>query len=180
MLDFYELCFMSGLVLIILSFLLGQVFDLFGTDGLGFDGIDLPISLPVNPLLMILFITLMGGFGSLILLFEPSCYTIISLFLSSSISGLICFLLQHFFINSLKRAQNTSAPSCEELIGLDATVHESIPKGGFGEITYIIHGNSYVAPAKATTLEESISTGTAVTICWIEDHIFYVTNIKLT
>ena len=81
-------------------------------------------------------------------------------------------------IRALKKAQNTSAPEEDELIGLAAKVNETILENGFGEITYFIHGNSFVAPAKSVNSIQ-IKKGCEVSICWIKEHIFYVTPISM-
>ena len=57
----------------------------------------------------------------------------------------------------LKKAQNTSAPAQEELIGVLAKVQESIPAKGYGEIAYVVNGNSFIAPAKTTPISSSQS-----------------------
>lgn len=174
--NLFEICFLTGLVLIILSFLLGQFFNFLGIDGLGLDGGDVSLPFPFSPLLLFLFVTLFGGNGLLFLLLFPSMPSILVLLLSTTIGILICYLIQRFVIKKLYNAQNTSAADTEELIGLLATVSETIRDDKFGEISYTIHGNSYLAPAKSTD-GQSLIAGTCVSICWIEDHVFYVTNI---
>lgn len=180
MLTVFQVCFFVGIGCTLISFFLGQFCGLFGIDGLDLDidilGIDL--FFPISPMLYLIFFTVFGGSGwilcnsgkplALFFIFG------ISLFIGFSVS----FILYFFVIKPLKRAQNTSAPESEELIGIQATVTESILKDGFGEISYTIYGNSYTAPAK-TTDGEALKQGTTVAICWMEDHVFYVSGISI-
>ena len=62
------------------------------------------------------------------------------------------------------------------LIGVLAKVQESIPEKGYGEIAYVVNGNSYTAPAK-TTDGHPIAKGTEVSICWVEQYVFYVVEV---
>jgi len=88
----------------------------------------------------------------------------------------ISILMYRLVIKPLKKAQNTSTPNAEDLVGIRATVTETICTGGFGEISYVINGNSYTSPAKATNGTE-IKAGKDVAICWIEKYIFYVSSL---
>lgn len=174
----FQVCFFVGIGLIVLSLIFGSFFEAIGIDGLDLDfdvfGVDL--FLPVSPILYILFSTVFGGVGWILI---DSKYIIPKIFIIiiSLASGLaISVMVNYLVIKPLKRAQNTSTPSAEELVGLRASVTETIFQDGFGEISYVINGNSYTSPAKSTTGEEIIK-GKDVAICWIENYVFYVTGI---
>lgn len=175
MLEIFQVCFFAGFGLILISFIFGGIFDTLGFDGLDLDldllGIN--IFLPINLTLCTLFITVYGGIGWILMGSFPSLFmvfvVIISILSGIAISGCV-----HFFImKPLKKAENTSSPKLEELVGIIGTVSERIRVDGFGEIRYVVNGNSFTAPAKSTDGTE-LKVGTEIIIGWIEDHVFYV------
>ena len=180
MLTIFQVCFFVGIGLIVLSFLMGNLLDAIGFEGLDldFDVFGIDIFIPINPMLYILFTAIFGGVGWILTSKFPSFATLLTIIISIIASLLVCSLVFFLVIKPLKKAQNTSAPDTEELIGLRATVTETIRVGGFGEIRYVINGNSFMAPAKATTGGE-IKVGKDVAICWIEEHVFYVVSMDV-
>lgn len=172
----FQICFYVGLLMIVVAFFIGQICDVTGIDGLDLSIGDVPLLFPFSPLLIFLFATIFGGSGMLLLTYVKWCPYWMILLAAAILGSLVCIGIRKFILIPLKKAENTSAAEADELIGLLAKVNEKVPKGGFGEITYTINGNSYVAPAKSTTGEE-ISAGTEVSICWIKDHVFYITKI---
>ncbi len=178
MLTVFQVCFFTGLFLLILSFLLGQIFDLADVSGLDLDlgGFDLCNIIPLSPTLIILCVTIYGGIGSLIMSLSINFPGWLIVLIAASLAWLFTMLTYHFVVKPLKKAENTSAPDLEELIGLAATVSETILPGRFGEIRYVIHGNSFTAPAKSVDTEK-LATKTQVVICRIEDGVFYVQQL---
>ena len=61
-------------------------------------------------------------------------------------------------------------------MGIRVIVSETIVNEGFGEIRYVINGNSYISPAKSTNGKE-IKAGKEAAICWIENYVFYVASL---
>lgn len=178
MLLVFQICFFVGIGLTVISFLLGNLFDAAGIDGLDldFDFLGNAVFLPVSPILLELFCMVFGGVGW-ILMDVKSPLPMILIIIGAVIAGsIISFLVYHLVIKPLKRAQNTSSPNAEDLVGLRATVSETIFSGGFGEIRYIVNGNSFTSPAKATNGGE-IQAGKEVAICWIEAYVFYVASL---
>ena len=179
MLTFFQICFFVGLVLIVISFIFGNLFELAGLEGLDldFDILGINMFLPINLTLYILFATVFGGVGWIMLNSYPFLAKVIIITISV-VSGLfICTLVNNLVMKPLKKAQNTSAPEQEELIGVRAVVTETIFAEGFGEIRYEVKGNSFTSPAKSTTGVE-IKAGKEVAICWIENHVYYVVDIN--
>lgn len=174
----FEVCFYAGLLLILISFVLGEFLDFFGVDGLDFDGFDLNLILPLSPMLLILLMTVFGGTGLTLHRSQLKLPSVVIVLLSLATGYVVAMLINRFVVIPLKRAENTSAVPQEELIGQSGVVTEKIHKNRFGEIKYVINGSTYLAPAKATT-EEEILVGEEVTICWIEDHVFYVKHINI-
>ena len=173
MFTFFQICFGVGVVLTVVLFLLGGVLDLFDGD-LDFDlnFLDLSLRIP-SPMLILIFLTVFGGSGMLLLNLSEAVPMIVVVLVAVLIGIAISTFINQAIFKPLKRAQNTSTPEEEELIGLPADVTETIEKGGCGEITYSIHGNTYSSPAKAVN-GEAILKGTAVAICWIRDYVYYV------
>lgn len=179
MLTLFQVCFFVGLGLILISFIFGNLLDIVGFDGLDldFDFLGIDLFLPFNPTFIMLFILVFGGMGWILLVTFPALAILFNLLISFVTGVLACMLIHFFVLKPLKKAQNTSAPSREELIGIPATVSETIRAGGFGEIRYVVNGNSFTSPAKATDGRE-IKAGEDVAICWIKDHVFYVASLK--
>jgi membrane protein implicated in regulation of membrane protease activity len=177
MLLVFQVCFFTGIGLLVISFLFGSLFEAFGIDGLDLD-IDFlgnSFFLPFNPILFVLFSTVFGGVGWIFSDYFPALGKLLILLAALSAGILVCMTMSKFLIKPLKNAQNTSTPNAEDLVGLRAVVSETIFKDGFGEIRYVINDNSYTSPAKATNGSE-IKVGKDVAICWIEDHVFYVSS----
>ena len=173
----FEVCFFAGIGLTLVSVILGQFFDFLGVGGLDLGDISLDIGLPLSPMVYVLFATVCGGMG-LILLKVCSWIPIAGIVvLSILVAAIIAISFFKGIIVPLRKAQNTSAPAQEELIGVLAKVQESIPAQGYGEIAYVVNGNSFIAPAKTTDGHE-IKKGTEVSICWIEQYVFYVTELE--
>lgn len=172
----FQVCFFVGIGLTLLSLVIGHFADILDMDLFDLDAGGVDFFLPLNPMIYVLGSTVFGGVGLILLnlfpqfpiFFIPSIALIVAILIST------CFY--KFIILPLRKAQNTSTPSQEDLIGLLAKVREAIPKDGCGEISYVINGNSYIAPAKATD-GHSIHKGTDVSICWIEEYVFFVTEI---
>ncbi len=175
MLIVFQVCFFVGIGLTLISFLLGNLFDAVGIDGLDLD-IDFfgnTMFIPVSPVLLELFFLVFGGIGWILIDVNPSLAMFLIILIATAVGLFVSISVYQLVMKPLKKAQNTSAPSAEELVGLKATVSETIFPGGYGEIRYVINGNSYMSPAKATN-GNGIKAGKDVAICWIEEHVFYV------
>lgn len=172
----FEICFFVGIGLTMISLIAGQFGDILGVDGL--DGLDIGIGslLPLSPMIYVLFCTVFGGMGLILLKVCPSWPAVLIAAIAIVTGIVIAAGFYRGIIIPLRKAQNTSAPAKEELIGVLAKVQESIPENGYGEISYVVNGNTYTAPAK-TTDGHSISKGCEVSICWIEQYVFYVIEI---
>ncbi|MDF2803524.1 MAG: NfeD-like [Anaerocolumna sp.] len=179
MLTVFQVCFLVGVALIVLSLFFSTALDALGMEGLDLD-IDFlgnSIFIPISPTLIILFLSVFGGVGW-ILTDYVIFFSVFFEVLIAVLSGLFVSIVIHLLVlRPLKKAQNTSTPDAKELVGLNAIVSETIFKDGFGEIRYVINGNSYVSPAKSTNGGEIII-GKDVAICWIEDYVFYVANME--
>ena len=177
MLLLFQVCFFAGIALIIISVLLGSLFDIVGIDGFDLDFGGSSIVLPFSPIVFVLFSAVFGGMGWILWEKVPGLFWILMLLISAATGFAVCFSIQHFIITPLKKAQNTSTPDVQDLVGLPATVAETIMENGFGEIRYVINGNSYTSPAKTINGGE-IKAGGSVAICWIEEYVFYVTSTE--
>ncbi len=179
MLTVFQVCFFIGIGLMLISLIFGNLFEAIGIDGLDLDfNIGLNLFIPFSPILLILFVTVFGGVGWLILDIFPALEMLFIVLIALATGILICTLMNLFIIAPLKKAQNTSTPDVEELIGIQANVTETIMEGGFGEISYVVNGNSYTSPAKGIH-GERFKVGQKVVICWIKDYVFYVSLLDI-
>jgi len=181
MLQVFQICFWVGVLFTLITFILGQFFDFADVDGdidfdadFDFDG-DVPgyaIS-PLKPVIITAFVTVFGGVGLILLNrgLAEELVVITSLAAAFMVSALIYKLI----IVPLHKAQNTSAISQAALIGLEAKATLAISDKSFGNIAYIVGGNTYSSPAKALE-EEIIPKNEVVIIRKIENNVFYVTR----
>lgn len=170
----FQVCFIVGVALTILSFIFGSLFDFLGVDGIDLGSLD--ISLPLSPMVYILGMTVFGGLGWILHIIFPNCPSPFVIVISLAAGVVIAGLFYKGIIVPLHKAENTSAANQEELVGLIAKVEERIPENGFGAISYVVNGNTYIAPAKSTD-HTPIEKQADVSICWIEEYVFYVSKL---
>jgi len=197
----FQVCFATGVIFSVLSFLIGRVSDFthFGADAdLDIDaGIDtdmdsdldtgssislsgdtetaeLPVS-PLKPIIITTFITVFGGVGMICT--QDNVPKAMSLITAAASGTAAAFLLHRFVVIPLYRAQNTSAVSQKRLKGALAKVTLPIRDGLFGKINYTVGGNTYSAPARSIDGGD-IERGVPVVIINIEKNTFYVKEIK--
>lgn len=172
----FMVCFLVGIGLTLLSVILGHVFDIVGVDGLDIGNVSIDVGLPTSPMVYVLFSTVFGGVGMILQKIVPSLPSAIVCIIAAAVALVIAMGFYRGILIPLRKAQNTSAPAQEELVGVLAKVQESIPEKGYGEIAYVVNGNSYTAPAKATD-GHPIPKGAEVSICWVEQYVFYVVEV---
>ena len=202
LINIFELCFLVGAIFTVASFLLGHLFHLgYHGDG-GFDtghasidghhvdgGADMPghihvdgghqggsLISPFKPVVIMAFLTVFGGIGVICLKYLglAAFFALIAAFPSGMLAS---FFMYRLIIVPLYMAQNTSAVSQRELIGIPATVTLDIKKGCFGKITYVVNNNTYTAPAISGDSEE-IPRGERVVILNIKKNVFRVTKLE--
>ncbi|WP_432409364.1 NfeD family protein [Wukongibacter sp. M2B1] len=167
----YKITFITGVLYAATTLVLGHLFD-----SVDFDGdIDIGVMtvLPIKPITIVTFITVFGGVGIISTLRNFS--VVFGFIISFVIAYVTSLLIYRLIVIPLYRAQNTSAASQKDLIGVTAKVTSTIMENAFGQITYKNKGNTYSSPAKSIK-EEAILTGTEVVIISIEDNVFYVTT----
>lgn len=178
MLTIFQVSLFMGIGLTVLSFVFGNIFNAFGIAGLDFNFkvLGVNIVLPINPILYIIMSTVFGGVGWILIDSYSSLNPFIVILIAIIAGIFVSSLIYYIVIKPLKKACNINTPDAVDLVGVRAKVIETIGTGGFGEIRFIINGNSFSSPAKATN-GISIRAGKDVAICWIEEHIFYVASI---
>lgn len=167
----YEVLFLTGLAYTVITTLIGGLFDIFDIGGdIDLDG-DIPWLNIFKPITIVTFITVFGGIGLFGVTKEinPTLNFCIAL----GFGLIVSILLNKFIIIPLRKAENTSAPTNDDLIGSKATVITTIYEDGFGSIAYSFKGNRYNSPAKHLQGKE-IKKGEEVLICEIREKIFYV------
>jgi len=191
MLMLFQVCFVTGVLYTVISFLLGHLLDAAGFDGdldadveIGVDadaGIDLDGDLagvsvsPLKPITVAAFVTVFGGTGMILMRtgFGPLLAAAAAVALGFAVS----FLLYRFIVVPLYRAQNTSAISQKLLVGSLAHATLTMKEKSFGKIRYTAEGNTYSAPAKSVD-GKMIAKGAPVVIIDIKKNIFYVKEVK--
>lgn len=176
MLKFFQICFLTGTVYTVISFLLGQLFDFADVDGdIDFDGDITGVSVsPLKPIVIVAFTTVLGGIG--IILIKLGLSAVTALIIAACSGFLVAFLIYRYIVVPLYKAQNTSAASQKELIGLRAKMKLGTRDNSFGRVSYIINGNTYTAPAKSLDGKE-ICINEDVIIVDIQKNIFYVDKL---
>jgi membrane protein implicated in regulation of membrane protease activity len=166
----FYVCLGVGVVYTVISFVLGQVFDLFDFSG----DIELGSNIsPLKPAVIATFVTAFGGLG--IILMKKNFGFMYAFVLAFGISAFIAYIIYRYVIVKLYQAQNTSAVERQKLIGHKAKVTLAIRQGGYGKITYTINGNTYNSPAKAENGSQ-ILVGQEVEIVYIDKNTYYVKN----
>ena len=126
---------------------------------------------PFKPMIIATFLTIFGGIG---LLLSPHWLWIFSVPMALLAGFLSAFLLFRLVYVPLHKLQSKGVVEKQGLVGLTATITESIPEGGFGKIKYVTaDGNSYSAPAKSED-GNALPRGTDVQIMYIERNAFFV------
>lgn len=191
MLKLFQVCFYTGVLYTLISFVLGHLLDFAGVNGHvdthvdmnmhGDGGVDFhghvsdaSVS-PLKPVTIAAFVTVFGGTG--MILMKNSYGAAAALGAATGLGLAVSYMLFRFIIVPLSRAQNTSAISQFELIG--SLAHAVLPMKDevFGKISYTVEGNTYSAPAKSVD-GAAIPKGVPVVIIDIKKNIFYVKEVK--
>lgn len=192
MITVYSYIFWFGVIYAVFSFILGQFASGGSVDGL--DGVDIPdgstelgdVGLdsssvsggtdytvsPFKPIIVATFCIVFGGTGMTAIQLALDIWLVF--FVAIGVGTMIAMALYTFIVAPLYRAQNTSAATRKELIGLIALVTSPIYKGGFGTISYRINGNIYNGPAKSDS-GVAIDQGAKTRILGFEGQAFIVT-----
>jgi hypothetical protein len=201
MLKLFQVCFVTGVLYTVISFILGHLLDFAGVggdvdmdvdidldagSGIDFDGISdvdginhgdmsgATVS-PLKPVTIAAFITVFGGVG---MIFIGNGYNALIALAAAICLGLtVSYMLYRFIIIPLTRAQNTSAVPQAELMGSLAYATLSMKDKDFGKIHYSVGGNTYSAPAKSVD-GKLIAKGVPVVIIEINKNTFYVKEVK--
>jgi len=156
----YFIIFGIGAGLILLSLLLGGIFDFgdFELDGFSF-------SVFLKPTIISVFMVVMGGIG---LIAAPRIENGLLVFAISAGGALVVStLINMLVLIPMRKAQNTSSFHQCDTIGLTAEVSLPIPQNGFGKIRYNVSGSTVTSPAVSED-GNSIPLGEKVKIVRIE------------
>ena len=168
----FWVCFGVGVGFVVLSFILGEVFGVFGGgSGSCSTGGGSGSATPMKPAIIALFLAVFGGSG---LIFSQVFYLwfiIVPLALVAAV--IVAGAVFRFVFVPLWRRQNTSSQPIQSFVDTRATVILAIAEGRFGEITYSANGNTYTSPAKSVD-GAPIPRDSIVDIVRIDDGVFYV------
>ena len=135
------------------------------------------VSVLINPMVAVSFLTVFGGFG--ILGVKVLSWGAVMVFVFSFVSAVsTSAFLYNFIVKPIYKSENTSNVSREKLIGLPAEVTSDILEMGYGTIHYTVNSLKYTGPAKH--LEgKAVKQGEKVFICKIENNTFYVSELPV-
>lgn len=191
MLKLFQVCFYTGVLYTVISFLLGHLLDFAGAgvdvdadidvdidvDGVTDANIDMPgvVVSPLKPVTIAAFVTVFGGAGMILL--KNNYSTLISVTAAAVLGLAVSYMLYRFIIVPLYNAQSTSAVSQAVLVGSLAYATLDMKEKEFGKIRYTVEGNTYSAPAKSVD-GKVIASGAPVVIIDIKKNTFYVKEVK--
>lgn len=179
MLKLFQVCFITGTLYTVISFILGHLLDFAGVDGdadIDLDGDVAGVAVsPLKPITIASFVTVFGGVG--MIFFKNGHGALIALAAALIIGFAVAFSIYRFIVVPLYKAQNTSAVSQKELIGCLAYAALSMQNKDFGKIRYTVEGNTYSAPAISID-GASIPKGVPVVVIDINKNVFYVKEVK--
>jgi len=142
----------------------------FGLDlDLDFD-FDLGAFLPVRPMLIIIFITVFGGAGTILYGRIPSYLAVVC---ASAAAFLAVFAVNKLVVTPLKKLGSKESARDEDIIGIEADVTEKIFSDGYGQITFFYDGNTISGPAKGAPKTE-YPAGTKVIVVNIDSNVYVV------
>lgn len=172
MLKLFEICFYTGILFSVVTFILGHFLNIAHLDALDFhmDLTDVTY-FPLRPIILAAFSVVFGGIG--IMMLNAGNSNLLSFIVSFASGILISHSINRFILIPLYKAQNTSSKSQKEIIGTKARVLLGMNGDKFGEIQYVVCGNTYSAPAKSIDGSER-NKDTEVIILKIIDDVFYV------
>ncbi len=207
MLKVFEVCFYTGVIFTVASFVLSHISDIVHIGGhidaghidtgdinVGHADTGLHIDahtdsnievhaevthfFTVSPLKPIILASFVTVFGGIGMICLNSGLNVGAAAIIAALSGLaVAYILYRFVVVPLYMAQNTSAVPQAELIGSIAKTTLGIRGSSFGRIKYQAYGNTYSAPAKSVNGEDIIR-GVSVVIIDIRKNLFYVKEIK--
>lgn len=133
------------------------------------------VTIIINPLVAVSFLTVFGGLGIMGLKFFK--WIDIIVFIAAITSAVIVSaVLYNFVAKPIYRSENTSDVSRAQLVGTPAEVMTDILASGFGTITYTVNSIKYTGPAKHID-EKALRQGQKVVICRIENNTFFVSEL---
>lgn len=164
--NIYLILVISGVILTLLYIFVGEVLE--GLFDIAGDG-------AINPITIIGFITLIGGFGYIgeVLQIFPSG---LLLLINILISAVVIVLVNYYIVLPLRRSEESMSSSIQELKGRVGEVYTSIPADGFGEV--IIRRTHGVVSKPAKSFDQvPLQEGQSVLIVDIdEEGVFLVSE----
>lgn len=172
----YLTCFFLGLGFAIISGLLsgalggGSHVDAAGVDGHDVSGGDIHFS-PWSPVVIAMFIASFGGTG--ILLKKLGLGTWVHMPGAAASGFVFAGLTFYVFWKIMSSTQQSSEPTVDDILGLEAEVITPIPVNGVGEIVYTTKQQRFSGPARSVDNRE-IPARAVVRITKLVSNTFFV------
>ncbi|MBO9605079.1 MAG: protease [Paenibacillaceae bacterium] len=166
-------CFAFGILLSIVSVLLGDVISQAMDGVLDFLSVDF-----FQPMVMAGAVTIFGGAGILLLEYSPfgAIGAAIAALLLAAISG---WLILAFYVRPMKRSERSTGFAMAELAGRICEVIVPIPVSGFGEVL-IRTGAGHTNQVAVSFENVAIQAGEQVVIVEVNDGAVYVSRFENT
>lgn len=174
MLLLFQVCFIVGISLLLLSVLLGGLDLNIETDvdaDIDLNPTTASVYMFLKPVIIFAVLAAFGAVGWILSLQDRPLWLI--LLISLILAFLVATFLSRFVLLPMYKAQHTSIFNKDKLSGIEAEVILDISHEKIGSIKYIVEGNSFTAPAK-TINEREIKRGETVIIIRNEKNVFYV------
>ena len=177
--EIYPILLVTGLVFTLLSVFFGHLLEGNGVVGLGghadggTDSGGVPGLSIFSPTVLSTFVTAFGAAGWILsdvpTLRQPWLCALLSLCSGVLVAALVLCLFNWIF----RKTESSSEAQVSQLIGQTAAVTAPIPEQGVGEISYVMAGSRYTAPARDEK-GRGLSVGQTVRITRIIGNQFYV------
>ena len=149
-----------GLFLAVVTFIVGEFFDLGAEGGSDFDGTS---HSPFSSRILFVFATAFGGFGYIGQSLDWSIWAAVlfAAFGGFAVAGGTFFLI----VMPMSRQQGSTHVAQSDFLGLQGQVSSEIPEGGVGRVSVVAPGSgARVAHAARSSSGERIAQGTPVRV----------------
>ncbi|WP_201317764.1 NfeD family protein [Paenibacillus sp. EPM92] len=170
MFELYVICFVTGIVLIFLSLIFGDMVD--GIFSKALDALDSSV---FNSTVLLAGVTTFGGVGILLTKYSAMAGGVLACSVLFAVAS--CTLVYFLYVKPAQNAENSVAFSLHQLSGKLCEVITTIPATGFGEVLVKV-GAGVTNQIAASFDGEEIRAGEQAVIVEVKDGTLYVTKFQ--
>ncbi|MFD2171062.1 protease [Tumebacillus lipolyticus] len=161
MLELFYGCLIGGILFAVITLIFGHLFHIAGPEAF-------------DPVIIVGWITSFGGTGVLLTTYTSlATWTVV--FLAVTVALFLSIMLFFFYVKPMKRSENSTAFSLQDLTGRIGEVSVSIPAEGYGEVVLKI-GAGLTNQIAASFDREAVPTGTKVLVVEAKESTLYVSR----